>query len=60
MAILEPIIKLTRNFGQIFYVRIRQGALQGRHSGYLYYSHFAKDHFYFWEYVKINILFGLY
>jgi len=22
----------------------------------LYYSHFAKDHFYFWAYVKINIL----
>jgi len=26
----------------------------------IYYSHFAKDHFYFWAYVKINILFGLY
>jgi len=27
---------------------------------YIYYSHLAKDHFYFWAYVKINILFGLY
>jgi len=30
------------------------------HMKLVYYLHFAKDHFYFWAYVKINILFGLY